>query len=134
LFDKPNEYFNLEKLRSAAGVDRRLGLKEILQKIFGFIPYFKSKDELLEDEFKEFLLANQDKIKQDQGSAVLAMKYFFKAYASDAALRAIVDSKRFGELYVNPAFGMNDLESVPSEWRGEIPEYVKDYVPLNQFM
>lgn len=134
LFDKPDEYFNLEKLRSAAGVDRRLSLKEILQKIFGLIPYFKSKDELLEDEFKEFLLANQDKIKQDQGSAVLAMKYFFKAYASDAALRAIVDSKRFGELYVNPAFGMNDLESVPSEWRGEIPEYVKDYVPLNQFM
>lgn len=134
LFDKPDEYFNLEKLRSAAGVDRRLSLKEILQKIFGLIPYFKSKDELLEDEFKEFLLANQDKIKQDQGSAVLAMKYFFKAYASDAALRAIVDSKRFGELYVNPAFGMNDLESVPPEWRGEIPEYVKDYVPLNQFM
>ncbi len=50
LFDKPNEYFNLDKLRRAAGVDRRLSLKEILQKIFGLIPYFKSKDELLEDD------------------------------------------------------------------------------------
>lgn len=134
LFDKPNEYFNLDKLRRAAGVDRRLSLKEILQKIFGLIPYFKSKDELLEDEFQEFLLANQSKLTEDQGAAVLAMKYFFKAYATDAALRAIIDDKRFGELNVNPAFGVGDLRAVPPEWRDGIPEYVKDYVPLNQFM
>ncbi|MCY1371438.1 hypothetical protein D9M69_585790 [compost metagenome] len=134
LFDKPNEYFNLEKLRRAAGVDRRLSLKEILEKIFGLIPYFKSKDELLEDEFQEFLLANQSKLADDQGVAVLAMKYFFKAYATDAALRAIIDDKRFGELNVNPAFGVGDLRAVPAEWREGIPEYVKDYVPLNQFM
>jgi len=134
LFEKPNEYFNLDKLRRAAGVDRRLSLKEILQKIFGLIPYFKSKNELLEDEFQEFLLANQSKLAEDQGAAILAMKYFFKAYATDAALRAVIDSKRFGELNVNPAFGMGDLLAVPPEWRDAIPEYVKDYVSLNQFM
>ena len=115
-------------------MDRRLSLKEILQKIFGLIPYFKSKDELLEDEFQEFLLANQSKLTEGQGAAVLAMKYFFKAYATDAALRAIIDDKRFGELNVNPAFGVGDLRAVPPEWRDGIPEYVKDYVPLNQFM
>ena len=134
LFDKPNEYFNLDKLRRAAAVDRRLSLKEILQKIFGLIPHFKSKDELLEDEFQEFLLANQSRLSEDQGTAVLAMKYFFKAYASDAVLRAIIDDKRFTELNVNPAFGIGDLKAVPLEWRDGIPEYVKDYVPLNQFM
>lgn len=134
LFDKPNEYFNLEKLRRAAGVDRRLSLKEILQKIFGLISHFKSKDELLEDEFEEFLLANQGKLAEDQGSAILAMKYFFKAYATDASLRTIIDDKRFGALNVNPAFGVSDLRAVPEEWRDGIPEYVKDYVSLNQFM
>ena len=134
LFDMPNEYFNLDKLRRAAGIDRRLSLKEILQKIFGLIPYFKNKDELLEDKFQEFLLANQSKLAEDQGTAVLAMKYFFKAYATDAALRAIIDDKRFSELNVNPAFGIGYLRAVPAEWREGIPEYVKDYVPLNQFM
>ena len=59
LFDKPNEYFNLEKLRRAAGVDRRLGLREILEKAFGFISGFKSKDALLEEEFDKFLLDQQ---------------------------------------------------------------------------
>ncbi|MFZ3282217.1 DEAD/DEAH box helicase family protein [Pseudomonas sp.] len=134
LFDKPNEYFSIDKLRRAAAVDRRISLKEILQKIFGLIPYFKSKDELLEDEFQEFLLANQSRLSEDQGSAVLAMKYYFKAYTTDAALRAIIDDKRFTELNVNPAFGIGDLKAVPLEWRDGIPEYVKDYVPLNQFM
>ncbi len=47
LFDKPSEYFNLDKLRRAAGVDRRLGLREILEKAFGLIPGFKSKNDLL---------------------------------------------------------------------------------------
>ncbi|WP_415763208.1 DEAD/DEAH box helicase family protein [Pseudomonas sp. CP4] len=134
LFEKPNDYFNLEKLRLAAGVDRRLTLKEILQKIFGIIPYFKSRDELLEDEYQEFLLANQGRITEEQGAAIVAMKYFFKAYATDAKLRAIIEEKHYTSLNVYPAFGITDFKAVPSEWRDRIPEYVKDYVPLNQFM
>ena len=42
LFDKPDEFYTLDKLRRAAGVDRRLTLREILEKIFGLIPGFKS--------------------------------------------------------------------------------------------
>ncbi|HEX9005079.1 MAG TPA: DEAD/DEAH box helicase family protein, partial [Blastocatellia bacterium] len=49
VFDKPEEFYSLEKLRKAAAVDRRLTLREILEKIFGLIPRFKSKDELLEE-------------------------------------------------------------------------------------
>lgn len=134
LFDKPSEYFSLEKLRRAAGVDRRVPLQEILEKIFGLIPYFKSKNELLDEKFQEFLLSNQSRLSEDQGTAVLAMKYFFKAYATDAALRAVIDGKRYTELNVNPAFGIGDFTAVPADWRTAIPEYVKDYVPLNQFM
>jgi type I restriction enzyme, R subunit len=35
---------------------------------------------------------------------------------------------------VYPAFGMSDFKAVPPAWRTAIPDYVKDYVPLNQFM
>lgn len=137
LFDKPNEYFNLEKLRHAAGVDRRLGLREILEKAFGFITGFKSKDELLEEEFEKFLLDQQNATgfsADSTASAVQAMKYYFKAYATDHRLRDIIETKRLTDLNVYPAFGMNDFKAVPLVWRTRIPEYVKDYVPLNQFM
>ena len=29
---------------------------------------------------------------------------------------------------------MSDFKAVPLVWRTRIPEYVKDYVPMNQFM
>jgi type I restriction enzyme R subunit len=137
LFDKPNEYFNLDKLRRAAGVDRRLGLREILEKAFGFITGFKSKDELLEEEFDKFLLDQQNATgfsADSTASAVQAMKYYFKAYATDHQLRDIIETGRLTSLNVYPAFGMSDFKAVPPVWRTRIPEYVKDYVPLNQFM
>ncbi|OIR08825.1 type I restriction enzyme EcoKI subunit R [mine drainage metagenome] len=134
LFDKPSEFYNLDKLRRAAGVDRRLTLREILEKIFGLIPYFKNKDELLEDEFQKFLLDQSADALSKHSDAIVSLKYFFKAYTTDSRLRDIIENKRLTELNVNPAFSMADFKAVPKEWRDRIPEYVKDYVPLNQFM
>lgn len=134
LFDKPAEFYNLDKLRRAAAVDRRLSLREILEKIFGLIPRFKGKDEMLEDEFQKFLLDASTEDIGKEADKIVALKYFFKAYATDGRLRDIIENKRLTELNVNPAFSMSDFKAVPREWRDKIPEYVKDYVPLNQFM
>jgi type I restriction enzyme R subunit len=134
LLDKPAEFYTLDKLRRAAGVDRRLTLREILEKIFGLIPGFKSKDELLEDEFQKFLLDQSPDQLSKHADAIVALKYFFKAYATDGRLRDIVEKRRLTDLNVNPAFSMADFKAVPKEWRDRIPEYVKDYVSLNQFM
>ena len=134
LLDKPAEFYTLDKLRRAAGVDRRLTLREILEKIFGLIPGFKSKDELLEDEFQKFLLDQPEDELAKHADAIVALKYFFKAYATDGRLRDIIEKRRLTDLNVNPAFSMADFKAVPKEWRDRIPEYVKDYVSLNQFM
>ncbi|CRI68026.1 hypothetical protein THIOKS190131 [Thiocapsa sp. KS1] len=34
----------------------------------------------------------------------------------------------------NPMFSTRDFRSVPPKYRSLVPAYVKDYVPLNQFM
>lgn len=134
VLNKPSEFFTLDKLRRAAGVDRRLTLREILEKIFGLIPYFKGKDELLEDEFQKFLLDQPQEELAKHADAIVALKYFFKAYATDGRLRDIIEKRRLTELNVNPTFSMADFKAVPKEWRDRLPEYVKDYVSLNQFM
>ena len=134
LFDKPEEYFNLEKLRRATGVDRRLTLREILEKVFGLISSFKSKDELLEDEFEKLLLDLSPTELYEHADSIVALKNYFKAYATDSHLRDIIEQKRFTELNVNPSFSMADFKAVPAEWRRRIPDYIKNYVPLNQFM
>lgn len=130
VFDKPNEYYNLDKLRRAASVDRRLTLREILEKVFGLIPRFKSKDELLEEEFSKFVADYTP----TEVKSLPAIKHYFNAYVTSNRVRHIIESKEFTKLATNPAFSTRDLKAVPPDYRDLIPEYIKDYVPLNQFV
>ncbi len=129
VFAKPEEYYTLDKLRDAAAVDRRLTLREILEKVFGFIPRFKSKDELLEEEFAKFVAD----YKPEEAEAIPAIKTYFKAYVTSDQLRHIIESRQFTDLATNPVFSTRDYKAVPAKYRTIIPEYVKDYVSLNQF-
>jgi len=129
VFDKPEEYYTLDKLRKAAAVDRRLTLREILEKIFGLIPRFKSKDELLEEEFAKFVADT----KPEGAEAITAIKTYFKAYVTSDQVRHIIETRNFTDLATNPVFSTRDFRAVPEKYRKLIPEYIKDYVSLNQF-
>ena len=130
LFDKPSEFYTLEKLRNAAGVDRRISVYELIEKVFGFIPRFRSKAELIEDEFQKFL-ADQ---KPEEADRIRQMRYFFEAYLCDPYVRTKIDAGDFASLNVYPRFTTRDLMEVPEPWRKRIPEYIKDYVSLNPFL
>jgi type I restriction enzyme, R subunit len=129
VFAKPDEFYTLEKLRKAAAVDRRLPLREILEKIFGLIPRFRSKDELLEEEFAKFVAD----AKPTESAAISAIKTYFKAYVTSDQIRHIIETKQFTDLATNPLLSGRDFRAVPEKYRALIPEYVKDYVSLNQF-
>jgi len=129
VFDKPDEYYTLDKLRKAAAVDRRLTLREILEKVFGLIPRFKSMDELLEEEFAKFVADNVP----EPPSAIPAIKAYFKAYVTSGRVRDIIDQRQFTDLATNPMFSTRDFKAVPEKYRTLVPEYIKDYVSLNQF-
>jgi type I restriction enzyme, R subunit len=133
VFDKPNEFYTLDKLRKAAAVDRRLGLREILEKIFGLIPRFKSKDELLEEEFAKFIADHTTNYQPEEAAAIPALKTYFKAYVTSDQIRHIIETKHYTDLATNPIFNTRDLRAVPEQYRTLIPNYVKDYVSLNQF-
>ena len=47
--------------------------------------------------------------------------------------RHIIESRQFTDLATNPVFSTRDFKAVPPKYRTLIPEYVKDYVSLNQF-
>ncbi len=128
VFDKPEEYFNLEKLRKSVKLDRRLSLREILEKIFGRIKEFKSRDDLLEEEVEKFI-----SIYHPENKFIHIIRQFMKAYILDAELREILDSREYGRLETNPAFTMKDLKELDG-WTEPVVEYIKDYVSLNTFM
>jgi len=128
LFNKPEDFFNLEKLRKAVQVDRRITLREILAKSFGEIDRFKTRDEMLEEEIAKFV-----SIHKPDAAAMPGIRQFFKAYVTDGGLRAIIESREFPRLADNPKVSLDDLSAL-GDWREVIPEYVKDYVPLNAFL
>ena len=134
LLNKPEEYYTLAKLRKAAAVDRRLSLREILEKVFDIIPRFKSRDELLEEEFAKFV-ADHSPGENDpsETEAIPMIKAYFKAYATSEEVRQIVASRKLTQLATNPALSLDDYARIPNRYRVLVPEYIKDYVSLNQF-
>ncbi|MDD9812636.1 MAG: DEAD/DEAH box helicase family protein [Gammaproteobacteria bacterium] len=130
ILNKPEDYFDLDKLRRAAGADRRLSPRELLEKALGLISRFKSKDELLDDEFNKFIADR----KPDSPETIVPMKYYFQAYITDSEVRKIVESKDFSQLHANSALPFDDYQKVPEQWRAAIPEYIRDYVALDRFM
>lgn len=129
IMNKPEEFYTIEKLRRSIKTDRRVTMREIVEYIFGLIPFIKSREELLDEEFNKFITDCKPGEKDD----IIALKYFFKSYITDGKLRDIIESRKFAELNVNPSFSTKDFKAVPEHWRFAIPEYIKDYVPLNKF-
>jgi type I restriction enzyme R subunit len=126
-FADSEQSYTLEKLRKAAAVDRRLEVREILEKIFGLIPRFKLKDELLEEEFEKFV-ANYE-----PDESISAIKTYFKAYVTNHQIRKIIEGKNYTELATNAFFSTNDFKAVPKSYRDLIPEYVRQFVVLERF-
>ncbi len=128
IFNKPSEFYNLIKLRNAIKVDRRVSLREMILKAFGLIDRFKGKHEMLDSEFAKFV-----SIYHPDNEHVHVARKFFKAYVTDEEIRTIIKKKEFGRFATNSKITINDIREL-NGFREIIPEYVKDYVNINQFM
>ncbi|MGD0280292.1 MAG: restriction endonuclease subunit R, partial [Smithella sp.] len=128
LFDKPEYYFNLEKLRQGYKADRRLTIWEILDKIFGKIPKFRTKDELVEEEFEKFLV--NENVSPE---LFYEIRDFFKMYVTDEEARTKINNHDFSYFAGDPVI-THILKKIGPEKLKEIPEYIKDHVNFNRFM
>ena len=126
VFDKPEEYFTLERLQKSVQVDRRLTLRELLERAYDLIPHFKSKAEKLDEECDKFISIYKPEVEQ-----LMHIKNFIKAYIIDESVRDIVESKKYGQLATNPI--KEDFKALTPHWREQIPLYVRDYVSLNEY-
>ncbi len=127
VFDKPNDFFNLEKIRKSLGIDRRISVKDLMEFIYGKVPYIKSKNELLDEEFDKF---DDRYLPEDINFA--DVKTSFISYITDPELRDIVDKKKYGLLNLHPSG--ESFKKLPNNFKTIIPDYIKSYVPLNKFL
>ena len=130
VLDKPNEYYTVKKLERALGLDRRLGIKELVQYLLGNIKRFKGRQELIDDEFDNFKLLNQDSL-LPYGGQISHIESLFDAYLTDPAVRKAVRERQLQILINSPL--ASDLRATKDvRIKGErILDYVCDYVAIN---
>jgi type I restriction enzyme R subunit len=128
IFDKPNHFINLQKIRTLFNVDRRVTVREFLEVAFGEKDNFESKDDLLESEWEKF--AEINKVDQEH---YMQAKSFFKAYIVDEEVRDIIQRNQPAEFFHCASFDFEEYQKL-NGYKLTIPNYVKDYVSLNTFM
>lgn len=126
--NKPELYLTLEKIRRSENLDRRIDWREFLERVFGLIDGFKNKAEKLEDEVQKFIAINKPESKH-----IPHIRNFMLAYITSDEFRKIICKGEFSLLETYPGFSMQELQAL-NHWRDELPEYIKNYVPLNQYM
>jgi type I restriction enzyme R subunit len=126
--NKPELYITLEKIRKANNLDRRLTWREVLEFVFGFIPFFKKKDELLDDECDKFI-----SIHRPDYNYIPYIKNFIKAYITDGDFRNIIERKEFAKLAVFSGFSLDDFRQL-NGFRDTLPAYIKENIQINTYL
>ena len=127
--NKPEEYFDLEKLRKSLKIDRKISWRELLELIY-YGNQIKSKEDLLSDEFDKFISTNNVSNIQD----LQGLRYYFDAYITDSDVRNMIDRQDFTELFHNASFNVDDFNRVDDEMKSKLPHYIKAYVPMQKFV
>ena len=129
-FHNPTEQYSWDKLRRATGVDRRVTVREILDKIFGVIPRFKSKKELISDEFDDYLLTCGI-----PAGDYYAVRRFFETYLTDKDVRRAIEDKKYQLLGTQiPSYTLSDLQKLGVANMNSIIGYINDNVNVSRFM
>ena len=127
VFDKPNEFYTVKKLEKALGLDRHLSIKEIVAKLMGKIDNYKSKTEILEEEFDNFLLLNKTEL-IPYADKVVNLKNVFQAYLLDKQIREAIKTKQFQAIITSPIkTDFISLKDVTIKGMKAV-DYIEDYV------
>ena len=125
--NRPELYMTLERLQKSENLDRRLTWREFLERVFGLIKNFKSKDDKLEEECEKFIA-----IHKPDSKYIPYIKNYLKAYVADSQFRQIIDEKNFSQLNFYAAFSMEEFKAL-NGWRDIVPDYAKDYISFNTY-
>ncbi|MDD2258519.1 MAG: DEAD/DEAH box helicase family protein [Bacilli bacterium] len=124
IFNKPIEFFTLEKIERALGLKRHLTIREVAHNIITGHEEYKTKEEILNDEFENFILINKDDIELHP-ETIPALREIFVAYLVDAGIREAIKHKQYNILINSPL--KESVRQIKSEKIKNMP--VLDYIP-----
>lgn len=130
IFNKPIEYFTIEKIEQALGLKRHITLKEIAHNIIMGENKYKTKDEILNDEFENFILLNKTEL-ENSPDLIPAIKEIFVAYLVDSSIREAIKKRQYQMLINSQLY--SSLKKIKNLKIKNMPilEYIPYYVTTN---
>jgi type I restriction enzyme R subunit len=101
-------------------------MREVVEYILGLIPRIKDRGELADEAFDRF-----DTRVMPPEEYFADARNVFTAYLLDPDFRHIIDTGSYAHLNVHPNGAA--FQRIPPALCKAILDYIKDYVPLNQF-
>ena len=133
VFDKPNHFMNLEKIRSFFKLDRKLSLGEALDIVMDKIETPKTKPQIIHDAFNDAVLTKEltDKLTDD---IVFHLAYrLFDAYISSPGVQKSIDDQTYGNLDHTNQLSLEEYIQLHQAGVAEpLVTYIKDYVDITK--
>lgn len=135
ILEKPSYYMTLDKIRKYFKLDRKVTLGEALDIAMGRVEQPKSKTELIDEEFDEFITTKnvQDKLSSDSNLYYQARR-LFDSYITSPDVQQSIDSGKYGELDTHGQIDIDDISHLFDEGIAQpLLEYARDYVEIGKF-
>jgi type I restriction enzyme, R subunit len=133
VFDKPNHFMNLEKIRRFFKLDRKLTLGEALDIVMDKIEKPKSKAEIIHDKFNDAVLTKEltDKLTDD---TTFHLAYqLFDAYISSPVVQKAIDGRTYGNLDHTNQLSLEEYIQLHQAGVAEpLVSYIKDYIDITK--
>jgi hypothetical protein len=120
--NKPTDFFTVDKLLDALGIDRKATLRELLLSILTGEKLL-NRNELIDQEINRFILAENP----DPAIAPI-IRILMESYIGDEGTREILDTKEFARLATSPHLSLSDLRALGEPAREKILTYCKDFI------
>ncbi|MGL4759103.1 MAG: DEAD/DEAH box helicase family protein [Patescibacteria group bacterium] len=136
VFNKPNEYWNADKIRQSYEkqhkTNRKISLIEMIQNALGITTRFKNREERIEEEFQKFIDIQKPQIQIHESAKAQLLKRYFETYVSDSEFRLNANNYEYARM--DNYFTGPELQLLNGSLQ-DVPLYAKEYLnkEINEF-
>ncbi len=129
VFNKPNDYWNADKIRQSYEkkykTGRKIPLIEMIQNALGITNRFKDRDERIEEEYQKFVDIQKPAIQIHEVQKVQILKQYFETYISDTEFRSYANNGEYARM--DNYFSGPELQLLNGSLQ-DVPLYANEYL------
>jgi type I restriction enzyme, R subunit len=129
VFNKPNEYWNADKIRQSYEkkykTGRKIPLIEMIQNALGITTKFKDRIERIEEEYQKFIDIQKPNIEIHETQKAQILKEYFETYISDSEFRTFANNGEYARM--DNYFSGPELTILNGSLQ-DVPTYANEYL------